>query len=166
MKVKLGKHKFGEARIGFDSERLWIGAHRRGYLRRYYFGNPAGYQYYWLSYNMAGAGRLSEHMFTPGQVGRGVPCPDVNSPDARAAAEPIDSSGITVNTLTVLSPEATQEVLAQFTSRDVLGADEATVRLASTIRPPSDLTLRSRLRARRLRAQLAIKQAWQWVWHR
>jgi hypothetical protein len=157
LKVKLGKHKFPGHGIGFEGERLWIGAHRWGYLRHYNFRGSGGHQYYWLSYNIAGCGYMSGP-FEPGQVDRGIYCDDVNSAYARTNIDPIDSSGITVNTLTALSPEATEDVLAQFMSRDILGVDEATVRLASTIRPPSDMPMRSRLSATRFRIKFAIER--------
>jgi hypothetical protein len=155
-KVKLGKDKFGDHGIGYRGERLWIGAHRFGYTRCYYYGNPAGYQYYWLSYNMSGVGVLSASEATPGLIERGVFAAQLSSPDSITDGDGVDASGITVNTLTVLHPEGPVD---QFNSRHILGPDEARVRLASTIRPPSDMSLRTRLRNRRFRMRLSAKRA-------
>lgn len=153
-KVKLGKSKFGDRGIGFRGERLWVGAHRSGYARSYYYGNPAGYQYYWLSYNMSGAGRLSAPGLAPGLIERGVFAAQLSSPDSRTDGDGVDASAITVNTLTVLHP---QSPVDQFNSRHVLGPDEARVKLARTVRPPIYPSLRTRFRARRYRLRNAMK---------
>lgn len=156
LKVKLGKDRFGDFGTGNEGEQLWIAAYRHGYSRHYYFHKSGGYQYYWLSYNMAGCGQLGGHLFTGGEVNRGIYRRSAYSLGPREPeAEPIESSRITANTLTILSPEATQDDLAQFMRRNTLGVDEARVRLASTIRPPSDLTRRTRLRQKRFRLKLA-----------
>lgn len=160
LRVKLGKDKFGEHGINCQGEKLWIGAYRVGYLRAYYFHRSGGSQHYFLSYNMAGCGRLSGP-FTAGRLTNGAFYKYEYSLGPRKPEdELVDASGITVNTLSVVSPEVIHdEELGQFMRRNVLGVDEARVRLASTIRPPSEMSMRTRLRNRRFRLQMSAKRA-------
>ncbi|TQC42619.1 hypothetical protein EEB14_47790 [Rhodococcus sp. WS4] len=118
--VELGKDTFTCAAPDFNGERLWIGARRMGYLRHYYFGNPGGYQNYWLSYNMSGAGT-----FPPGtRFASG----DYSAYCDEDSTSTSDTSSIVVNTLTVVSPE--WHALEHYMERDVLGPDHDLVRLS------------------------------------
>jgi len=154
LNVKLGKSKFGPSGVGYEGERLWIGARRSGYLRRYYFGNPGGYQYYWLSYNMSGVGVFSRGDTDSMFVETGPFCSDPESPNRYNYEPALDASGTTINTLTVLSPEGSVD---QLTARHVLGPDEDRVRLASTIRPAGG-TLRTWYYLKRYRLRQAFQK--------
>ena len=141
---KLGKDKFGGHGIGYQGERFWIGARRVGYMRCYYLGNPAAYQYYWLSYNMSGVGVLSVPDSAPGLVERGVFCPSLAT-RIKSGWRWCRCIWHPVNTLTVLHPEGPVD---EFNARHVLGPDESRVRLAPTIRLPTGRTFLSQLRFR------------------
>ncbi len=146
LKVKLGRTKFGDHGIGFTGERYWIGARRVGYMRSYAYGNPGGYQSYWLSYNMSGAGVFSTPKDQAAMfVENGIHCADIESPARDNLKSDIDATGITINTLTVLGPEGSVDQIA---ARHVLGPDESRVRLALTIKHPTGLTWRGGVRRR------------------
>ncbi|WP_139278423.1 ETEC_3214 domain-containing protein [Rhodococcoides fascians] len=118
LKVQLGRSTFAVAPDGCTSEKLWTGAHRHGYLRHYYFGNPAGYQNYWLSYNMCGSGsrkNVSPDSYESGAYG-----------DRGMRDQHIDA--VSINTLTVVGPTFPNAEL--FFDRDVLGPENDIVRLA------------------------------------
>jgi hypothetical protein len=159
LKVKLGKSKFGEHGIGYSGERYWIGARRVGYQRTYGYGNPGGYQRYWLSYNMSGVGVFvlpkDELMF----LERGSFCADVHSPARSDIDNGIDASGITINTLTVLSPEGPED---QFLARHTLGPDESRVRLAKSIKQPTGRTRMGDLQANWNLGKYRVKSAFPW----
>jgi hypothetical protein len=156
LNINLGRQKFGEHGTGYGGERLWIGARRVGYLRHYYFGNPGGYQNYFLSFNGSGVGTFALAEASPGVVETGSFCADVNSPARFDHTSGIDASGITINTLTVLAPHASHD---EFARRGVLGPDEDRTRLATTIKPPSRLTLRHRIRNKWTRLRYSTKNA-------
>ncbi|WP_139329736.1 ETEC_3214 domain-containing protein [Mycobacterium sp. IS-2888] len=156
--LNLGKSKFSGPDIGYRGERLWIGAYRIGYLRAYYYARQGGYQHYWLSYNMAGAGSLTTARNTPSLVETGVfVSAATHQPSQFDVKNPIDASGITVNTLTVLHPEGPGE---DFHKRHILGPDEARVRLARTLRPPLYPTLLIRMRYKRYRLLRQARRCW------
>lgn len=155
--VKLGKDRFSRPNeIGYHGEILWIGASRLGYLRAHDFHKSGGYQRYWLSYNMCGAGRLIASPDIPHFIGTGVYANQSES-TGFDLKNPTDASGISVNTLTILHPEGP---LNDFYKRHILGPDEARVKLARTVRPPLYPSLRTRFRARRYRLRNAVKRKW------
>jgi hypothetical protein len=122
--IRLGKDKFSELKgLGLepDGEHYWLGANRAGYLRRYWFGNPGGYQWYWLSWNLSGAGDMV-HQHPNGLYRSGAYAQATDND-----AESFDSSQITANTLTVAGPYSDNTALM---AREVLGADYNTTRLA------------------------------------
>lgn len=134
LNVKLGKSKFRNRGRDFSGERCWIGGRTVGYQRHYYLGNPGGYQDYWLSYNMSGAG--------------GITLPDAEGGISRASgtlrvdgsdspSDPINASGITVNTLTVLGLSGSRD---EFFARHTLGPEETILRLAQNIKHPNRQT--------------------------
>lgn len=162
LKVKLGKDKFGDHGIGYDGERLWIDAYRRGYLRTYYFGRSGANQRFWLSNNMSGVGvfgatepgsEVPQHWYDTGLF-----CEDINAPQRHQLEPGLDATGTTVNTLTVMHPEAPED---EFLARNILGADEAHVLMASTIKPPTGRTWRGTLLYRRYQ----IKRATAKIFH-
>jgi GHMP kinases N terminal domain len=120
--LRLGQDTFAKAPDTFDGERRWIGARRSGYLRHYWFGNPGGYQNYWLSYNDAGAGEIAVSGLAPADFEY------ASGKYGEKGSVPQNPSSIVVNTLTVLSPERRPEDLLP---RNVLGVDQDVVRLAS-----------------------------------
>jgi hypothetical protein len=113
--VRLGKDSFTRVQEVPQNEWCWIGARRMGYHQHFYFGNPAGYQNYWLSCNDEGAGSLSplaDNFSTKGYVIKRTP--------KEFEAE------TTVNTLTVGPPLSDP---APLMSRSVLGPDHDQVRV-------------------------------------
>ncbi|TQC41717.1 hypothetical protein EEB14_53105 [Rhodococcus sp. WS4] len=124
MHACLGKSTFAEARtrVSPSGEFCWVGANRTGYLEHYSFGNPGGYQEFWLSYSRCGTGEMA--MPQPFEFRSG----SYSEPNTTAGEEP-DRSTITANTLTVLGPLAAKGARDQMLARNVLGADETTVRL-------------------------------------
>lgn len=130
LRVQLGRSAFADVTHPPKGERMWVGARRHGYLQHHYFGNPGGYQDYWLSHNMCGA--------TAGALGtfwKNVATGTYATHDRPNLPEdmPTEAQSIVVNTLTVLGPQRnirTNPLMTQMMSRDVLGADHDTVRLA------------------------------------
>ena len=122
--VILGTSTFAEIRTSESGQRSWCGARRYGHIQHYHFGNPGGYQNYWLSYNMCGAGSIptdfrSASEYKSGTYGNQG---ETNPSTARLA----------INTLTVLGPiNKDAQILHQLLNREVLGPDHDTVRLAS-----------------------------------
>jgi hypothetical protein len=159
LKTDLGKSKYAEHGIGYDGERYWIGARRVGYQRTYAFGNPGGYQRYWLSYNMSGVGAFSLPQGEPAFVERGSFVADVNSPARSDLTQGIDASEITINTLTVLSPEGPE---SEFLARHTLGPDESRVRLAQSIKQPTGRTLLGDVKAKWYLTKQRAKSALPW----
>lgn len=138
LKVKLGKSKFSERDGEFSGERYSIGGRDFGYQRHYFFGNPGGYQDYWLSYNRCGAGVFSG----PGSEGgmfreSGSLCRGSDGSSPFGSGDAIDASGITVNTLTVLGLTGSRD---DFLRRYRLGPEETTLRLAQSIKHPTHQT--------------------------
>lgn len=138
----LGRDKFPEHDLHCDGEQVWIGAYRRGYARTYYMGRPAAYLRFVVSHNMAGTGDfdsgepISGHVIASGQFS------PTYGQSYEPFAEPIRGNGITANTLTVIHPDAPDR---EFLSRDVHGPDESHMGLATSIRPPDNRTIRTRL---------------------
>ncbi|GAB20708.1 hypothetical protein GOEFS_124_00400 [Gordonia effusa NBRC 100432] len=115
-----------------QSEWLWFGASRGpGYLRHHYFGNPGGYQNYWLSHNDAGCGDFASYSvgFKTGQYST-----HDNKPSVPPNYQDIVTA-VTVNTLTVLGPMRAPNVEEQFFQRDMLGVERTVVRLDRSSRP-------------------------------
>lgn len=149
LKIKLGKDSFGDHESGYDGERLWIGAYRYGYLRTYDFRRSGGYQRFWLSHNMSGAGSFAVvdpsgdkddvlHTYETGQL-RGA------HSQHRSMEPGLDASGTRINTLTVMHQDAGVPE-SDFLARDIHGIDEARALLASsTVKPPSALSARRKI---------------------
>lgn len=136
LNVKLGKSKFGDRGSDVSGERCWIGARTVGYQRHYYLGNPGGYQDYWLSHNMSGAGVFALPDAEGGMSrASGTLC--VDGSDSLQASDPINASGITVNTLTVLGLAGSRD---EFFARHTLGPEETKLRLAQNIKHPTHQT--------------------------
>ncbi|MDO3398673.1 hypothetical protein QWI29_01390 [Mycolicibacterium neoaurum] len=138
LRVKLGKSKFGDRALGFNGERYWIGARRVGYQRHYSFGNPGGYQDYWLSYNMAGAGVFGHAVAGDASFVETGSLSNIHTPLSGDSDSGLDASKITINTLTVLGP--TGAARDEFCARHTLGPDETNVRLALNIKQPTGRT--------------------------
>lgn len=136
--IRLGKDTFGPPGLGFEGERLWLGPYRHSYLRTYYFHRAGGTVRFWLSYNMSGVGEFNPIHSSFYESGSFADDPNTAIPASDESA--LDSSGITVNTLTVLHPEGSVHA---FSKRYILGADSIRVRLAASV-PPPRLTLRQR----------------------
>ena len=152
LRVKLGKTKFGDHSIGFNGERYWGGARRNGYLRNYTFGNPGGYQNYWLSHNMSGAGVLTPPKDETGMlVETGVFCADIEAPNRFNLANGIDASGITINTCWDRRVQSSSSRPVTFS-----GPDESRVRLALNIKHPTSRTQWQQLQVRSFRARYAL----------
>ncbi|WP_157625817.1 ETEC_3214 domain-containing protein [Mycobacterium sp. 155] len=135
LKIRLGKDKFPKRGIGYGGEHLWVAIRlRHGYVQHYNLREAGAMQFYWLSHNQAGAGQFYED-FSYADRGSGV-----FAHDHSGEGEPIDASGITVNTLTVASPELIHTETGAF-----LAIDESEVKLASAVRPPLKGTRRYRL---------------------
>lgn len=150
--IKLGKDKFPpRPEMGFEREHLWSAVPARmGYDQSYSFRYSGVTLYYHLSYNQAGAG------------GIGFPvsyCDIVNSADT-PEDQCVDASKITVNTLTVVSSEAISSEAGQYP----IAVDEADVRFARTVKPPTTMNFRQRFAYRRYRINLVVKKVWRWVW--
>ena len=129
--VDLGKDMFPTRGLGYEGEHLWVAIRlRHGYVRHYNFREAGAMQFYWLSHNQAGAGKFCDPSGYP-DIASGVFKHDINATDP----EPVDSSVITANTLTVASPETIHD---EVRSGDFLAVDESHVRLASTIDLPDD----------------------------
>ena len=92
----------------------------------YWFGRPGGYQTYWLSYNLSGAGDMAFHYPAQGYR-RGAYRDSKETQSTDEDTEPPDSSRITANTLTILGPHGDHRAMM---TRYVLGADEGITRLA------------------------------------
>ncbi|MGW6035608.1 ETEC_3214 domain-containing protein [Gordonia terrae] len=111
----------------------WLGARSTGYIEHYYFGNPGGYQQYWLSSNPIGAGQMtlpppSEYR-TGTYASRGGPQPSTTESPNRAE--------IPANTITVLGPNAPSEAVGDMLNRWTHGAENDVVRLdVSDVRRP------------------------------
>jgi hypothetical protein len=114
--LKLGQDTFALAREGFDGEQLWIGNRQAGYYRHYHFGGAGGgHQHFWLSFNAVGAGNFDRVAgpFSSGIYGdQGDTVPD--------------STKITANTLTILSPFGSIEDVH---GRDLFGPHIETMNL-------------------------------------
>ena len=154
--TKLGKDTFSEHDEHCDGEQFWTAAYRWGYARTYYIGRFGAYLRFILSHNMSGTGNFD----TDESAASG----EINSGAFTETYEPfgltVRATGITANTLTVIHPEAPDR---EFLSRNIHGPDESHVKMATAIKPPTDTTLRNRLRYKRYQTrQFAIK-AWRWI---
>lgn len=106
--TKLGRDRFDSLSGPVCGQFAWVGARRAGYVEEYYFGNPGGYQHYWLSYNDAGSGSmkwLAQGMFelrsgSFGSTKEEVAASEVDAPPARANGLDVT----TINTVSVLGP--------------------------------------------------------------
>ncbi|BBZ06850.1 hypothetical protein MDOR_10190 [Mycolicibacterium doricum] len=150
--IKLGKDKFPpRPEMGFEREHLWSAVPARtGYTQSYSFRYSGVTLYYHLSYNQAGAGGIGFPM---------TYCDIVNSADT-PEDQCVEASSITANTLTVVSSEAISSEGGQYP----LAVDEADVRFARTVKPPTTMNFRQRLGYRRYRIKLAAKKVWRWIW--
>lgn len=119
--VHLGRDTF--ARVEEEPTGIygWTGARRYGYSEQHYFGNPGGYQHYWLSHSDSGVGHFqAAPNVRSGSYADGTgdtPTPEYFEGRWRT----------TVNTLTVSGPETDPRLL---TSRQTLGADLDRIRVA------------------------------------
>lgn len=148
--IKLGKDRFPQRNIGFSHEHLWSAVPARiGYSQTYSFRHSGVTLYYHLSYNQAGSG----------QVGMPVTYCDIVNSASSPDGELVDASKITVNTLTVVSSEAISGEALQ----GVLAVDEAEVRFARAIAPPTTLNFRQRLGYRRYKIKLFAIKVWRWI---
>lgn len=112
--MKLGKDAM--AKLPSGALYSWMGAHTYGVLSYHYFGNPGGYQDYWVSHNMAGVGQYSGlGLYRSGEYGSEGVQPDL--------------SKLTGNTLTVLGPSGAS-LKDSFMKREVLGPHHDLLRLA------------------------------------
>lgn len=124
IQLVLGQSRFGEVSSTLTSrrsgQRRWIGARRYGYIQHFYFGNPGGYQNYWLSFNQCGYGIWDNfegsYNYADGSYGQ-------------SSDEASDVATLTINSLTVLGQRYPPTMLDDFMAREVLGADEDVVRL-------------------------------------
>lgn len=151
--LTLGRSRFGEVSSELISrrsgQRRWIGARRYGYIQHFYFGNPGGYQHYWLSFNQCGYGIWDNfegaYEYADGTYGESSD----NAPNVAM---------LTINSLTVLGPRCPPTLLDDFMAREVLGADEDIVRLDVSFgrsRRPSRRRMRNYLK--RMIARLVSK---------
>lgn len=149
--IELGRDTFPESDQFCDGEQYWLGAYRRGYARTYYLGRPAAYLRFVLSHNMSGTGNWDSNEVVPHGV--------IASGNFSQSYEPFNGpsmgTGIVANTLTVIHPEAPSR---EFLDRDVHGPDESHMGLATSIRPPDNRTLRTRLAYRRYQLKNAAKK--------
>lgn len=157
--IKLGKDTFEKLKPqhAFGGERslhVWRGARTEGMSEYLFYGNPGQYQCYWLSYNMAGEGGMEvtleggmdyrsgrytddEYLDQYDSVDENVACPDI--------------SGVTVNTLTVLTPYPKAEAeTVYFMKRAFLGPDHDILRLAGYWAPNAITELRWKIRGWRI----------------
>lgn len=130
--LRLGKDKFPLPSIACTGERLWIGVHRWGYARQITYKQNGLWHFQGLSYNMAGAGSLG-WAHGAGMFERGSLCESTNTPCGAPSNEPLDSQGITVNTLSVLSPDAVHTEVNSYVEFSV---DDTRSMLAATTKPP------------------------------
>lgn len=106
--VKLGRSTMQAVVAAPVAEESWVGARRCGHLKEFYFGNPGGYQTYWLAYNDAGIGLFRR----PPNAAIG----DSSRPEVSTA-----------NTLVVAGPAAPR---LRITESRMVGVDLDVVRLA------------------------------------
>ena len=142
--VRLGRDKIGSAPRAQDVW-FWTGANRYGYLQHFYFGNPGGYQNFWLSHNKAGCGLPPSEFvhFHSGKYSDSAASRyHVGEPNTLNES---DVSDITVNTLTVLGPNRDSHIEAEFFDREVLGVEDAIVRLDRSEWKPYRPPLRFRI---------------------
>ncbi len=96
--VRLGRSDFADVSHHPSGERMWVGARRHGYLQHHYFGNPGGYQDYWLSHNMCGAttgplGNFWRNAYTGTYATHRSPSPQVRFQDNM----PTEARSIVIN---------------------------------------------------------------------
>lgn len=137
--LKIGKDNFGNPILSpeFNGERslhLWYGARTRGAAEWLSFGNPGQYQDYWLSHNMAGAGRMEVDLkSTDYRSGQYLREENLNEWELHpgSASNCPELSGVTINTLTILGPYPKAGLdRADFMKRITLGPDHDRLRLA------------------------------------
>lgn len=146
--IRLGRDRIGSAPDAAD-EWYWTGANRYGYLRHYYFGNPGGYQDFWLSHNMVGCGPSPSafvHFHSGKYSDSAAARYHTNEPNVLRQS---DVSEVAINTLTVLGPNRDCHVEQQFFDREVLGVEHSVVRLDRSewkpYRPPLRFRIGQRL---------------------
>jgi hypothetical protein len=83
----------------------------------------------------------------------GAFCQDTNVAERHQSEPGLNANGTTVNTLTVVHPEAPMD---EFLARNILGPDESHVLMASTINPSTGRTWRGTLIYRRYQIMQAI----------
>ena len=126
LRGRLGNASFSDVvgTVGPNGVSAWLSARRSGYSEHYYFGNPGGYQEFWVSANECGAGRWKKPPPSEYRDGSYRSLPDGTN------EEPIpDRAAIPANTLTVLGPNAPGDARERLLKRYVLGADMDVVRL-------------------------------------
>ncbi|WP_131807619.1 ETEC_3214 domain-containing protein [Mycolicibacterium wolinskyi] len=130
--VDLGRDKFKPPEQYCEGEHYWVAVRlRHGYERYYNFREAGEMQHYWLSHNAAGVGEFGFLAGYP-DIARGL----YRSVHDQSQADPIDSTAVTVNTLSVTTPE----VLSSDLPHAYVAIDEAQIRLA-----PSNKHRQSRL---------------------
>ena len=97
--LDLGRDTFGKAPPS-DDEALHIGPRWASFVRYYSYGGVAGNRFYYLAFNGQGTG-IFDNLGSSYLTGIYAPCGGYGTPP--------DPAKITANTLTVVSPEGTQD---------------------------------------------------------